>query len=167
MGKLQKINDEISMIFKSFGTKNIEYTIKTTMENIALTLKGFPDNEENPELLKEYFESIYIEHSDKKVELNEDVYWIDKMFGQGKGNFIPYLSSIINGTKIIGTKENDESFWTSLKFDDKSKKDECWKVNEGLRGKYNTNFGRYNVIYDDNNDDNKEERIFYEQKNKE
>merc|ERR1712166_1612171 len=73
----------------------------------------------------------------------------------GKGNFIPYLSSIINGTKIIGTKENDESFWTSLKFDDKSKKDECWKVNEGLRGKYNTNFDRYNVIYDDNNDDNR------------
>ncbi len=78
VSKLQKINDEISMIFKSFGTKNIEYILNICYGNRYLKNIVNDDNFSKFELILKYahpisYKVMQWKNKPKKINNNEKI----------------------------------------------------------------------------------------------
>ena len=78
VSKLQKINDEISMIFKSFGTKNIEYILNICYGNNYLKNIINDDNFSKFELILKYahpisYKVMQWKNNPTKVKNNEKI----------------------------------------------------------------------------------------------
>jgi len=78
VSKLQKINDEISMIFKSFGTKNIEYILNICYGNNYLKNIINDDNFSKFELILKYahpisYKVMQWKNKPKKINNNEKI----------------------------------------------------------------------------------------------
>ena len=78
IAKLQKINDEISMVFKSFGTKNIEYILNICYGNNYInSIKDNIDNEKFNLILNHArpisYKVIQWKNKPKKVDKSENI----------------------------------------------------------------------------------------------
>ena len=78
VSKLQKINDQISMIFKSFGTKNIEYILNICYGHNYLKNIINDDNFSKFELILKYahpisYKVMQWKNKPKKVNNNEKI----------------------------------------------------------------------------------------------
>ena len=78
ISKLQKINDEISMVFKSFGTKNIEYILNICYGNNYInSIKESIDNEKFNLILNHVhpisYKVMQWKNKPKKVNKNEKI----------------------------------------------------------------------------------------------